>query len=367
MSANHGDIVTQKPINEYAKYIKNLIPANIPKTYALKPMFENVASEENIRNGVIAFRDFLYLFCDRLISEGHLYAKPQKTKNPTDYPFLNNINHLLIDIGYHSKLAESGDSLLITEIPSFTTPKPKVPSSKQIECLQFLALCGFVFTGIDLAAKTLNITELPLLEVSYPNNPILLTGLKALSVAAIELRVRFYNNADNLLRCDYRVMKAEDTDVLYVLKDILHPLPEKLQKFALSLHQRYIDMGMTCVILNDNEVHFAYSCVKNSKRILSIRDIYQQRIWEFGVSMKYGYCLTVRAKKTDKYADVIKKFPLYLQEKIAQGYGCDRKLRNEPCQGGCQGIRIPLDESILEIKQDIEIWLDNEVPYSLRK
>lgn len=81
----------------------------------LKPMFENVASEENIRNGVIAFRDFLYVFCDRLISDGHLYAKPQKTKNPTDYPFLHNVNHLLIGIGYHGKLAENGDSLLITE------------------------------------------------------------------------------------------------------------------------------------------------------------------------------------------------------------------------------------------------------------
>lgn len=367
MSTSHGEIVTQKPINEYAKYLKNLIPANIPDTYALKPIFENVAREENIRNGVIAFRDFLYLFCDRLISDGHLYSKPQKTKNPTDYPFLNNINLLLIDIGYHGKLAECGDSLLLTEIPSFTAPKPKIPVSKQIECLRFLALCGFVFTGIDLDAKTFNISRVQLLEVSYPNNPILLTGLKALSIASMELRVRFYNNADNLLRCDYRVMKAEDTDVLDVLKDILHPLPEKLQKFALDLHQRYIDMGMTCVTLNDNEVHFAYSYIKNSRRALSTRYIYQQRVWEFGLSMKYGYCLTVRAKKTDKYADVIEKFPLYLQEKIAQGYGCDRKLRNERCQGGCQGIRIPLDDSILNISRDIETWLDNEVPCSLKE
>lgn len=120
MSTYHGP-VTQKPISEIAKYIKNLIPANIPETYTLKPMFENVAGEENIRNGVIAFRDFLYLFCDRLISDGHLYVKPQKNpKTATDYPFLYNITDMLADIDYHSKLAESGDSLLITEIPSFT-------------------------------------------------------------------------------------------------------------------------------------------------------------------------------------------------------------------------------------------------------
>lgn len=364
MSTNHGEILMQKPISEYARYIKNLVPANIPETYALKPMFEKVAREENIRKGVIAFRDFIYLFCDRLISDGHLYAKPQKTKNLTDYPFLHNINHLLIDIGNHSKLAESGHSLLITEIPSFTAPKPKIPVSKQIECLRFLALCGFVFTGIDLEAKKLNISEAQVLEVSYPNNPILLTGLKALSIADIELRRRRYSNDDNLFRCDYRLIKAEDTDMFHVLKDFLHPLPEKLQKFALELHQRYIDMGMTCVTINDDAVHFAYSYVKNSKRALSTRDIYQLRIWEFSLSMKYGYCLVVRSKKTDKYADVIEKFPLYLQEKIAQGYGCDRKLRNERCQGGCQGIRIHLDDSILEIKGDIEIWLDNEVPCS---
>ncbi|WMM26010.1 hypothetical protein RBU61_04875 [Tissierella sp. MB52-C2] len=258
MSIHHGGTVALKPISEVAKFQKNLIPANIPEVYALKPIFENVAREENIRNGVIAFRDFIYLFFDRLISDGHLFAKPpKKPKSMTDYPFLHNVTNLLVDIGYHSKLAENGDSLLITEIPLFTASvdengkrtKPKIPASNQIECLRFLALCGFDFTGIDLEAKTLSISEVQLLEVSYPNNPILLTGLKAMSIADIELRRgRRYWNDNNLLRCDYRLLKAEDTDILHVLKDFLHPLPEKIQKFALKLHQRYTDMEMTCVM-----------------------------------------------------------------------------------------------------------------------
>lgn len=356
----------QKPISEYAKYMKNLIPAYIPETYALKPMFQNVASEAHIREGVVAFRDFLYIFCDRLISDGHLYVKPQKTKNLADYSFLHYLNHLLIDIGYHSTLAESGDSLLVTAIPSFTTQKSKTPVSKQIECLRLLTLCGFVFSGVDLDAKALNLSEMEMLEVSYPSNPMLLTGLKALAIADLDLRTRRYSNDDNLFRCDYRLMKAEDTDTLEILKDFLHPLPESIQKFAIDLHQRYIDMGMTCVTLNDDAVHFAYSYIKNSKRTLSTRDIYQQRVWEFALSVKYGYCLAVRSKKTDKYADVIEKFPLALQEKIAQGYGCDRKLRNEPCQGGCQGIRIPLDDAIIEMNKAIEMWIDKEVPCSAR-
>lgn len=377
MSIHHGGTVALKPISEVAKFQKNLIPANIPEAYALKPIFENIASEENIRNGVIAFRDFIYLFFDRLISDGHLFAKaPKKPKSMTDYPFLHNVTNLLVDIGYHSKLAENGNSLLITEIPLFTASvdengkrtKPKIPASNQIECLRFLALCGFDFTGIDLEAKTLSISEVQLLEVSYPNNPILLTGLKAMSIADIELRTgRRYWNDNNLLRCDYRLLKAEDTDILDVLKDFLHPLPEELQKFALKLHQRYTDMGMTCVMTILGDVSFAYAYISKSRKALSSRDIYQQRVWEFSYSIKNGYCLFVRARKADKYADIIEKFPLYLQEKIARGYGCDRKLRNERCQGGCQGICIPLDDSILNISKDIETWLDNEMPSSLRK
>ena len=109
------------------------------------------------------------------------------------------------------------------------------------------------------------------------------------------------------------------------------------------------------------DIHFAYAYIKKNPHTLSTQDIYSRRTWGLSISLKYGYCLVVRAKKTDKYTDIIKGFPLSLQEKIAKGYGCDRKLRNERCQEGCQGIRIPLDNSILGISKDIETWLDNEV------
>ena len=40
MNMSHGETVIQKPINEYAVYLKSLLPANIPDTYALEPMFK---------------------------------------------------------------------------------------------------------------------------------------------------------------------------------------------------------------------------------------------------------------------------------------------------------------------------------------
>jgi len=359
MSTHHK--VTLKPISEVAIFMKNLIPTNIPKVYALNPVLDNIASEESIRTGVIAFRDFLYLFFDRLVLDGHLYAKPpNKPSSMTDYPFLDGTANLLVEMGYHGTLAESGHSLLVTQISSHTASK--ITGSNMITCLRFLTLCGFVFSNIDLDSKTIKILEMLPLEVSYPNNPIMITGLKALSVANMELRTtKRYWNDHNLLLCDYRTMKAEFTETHEILKDYLHPLPKKVQEFALNLHQRYTNMGMTCSIRILGDINFAYADISKSRKTLSPTDIYAVSVWQISISMKNGYCIFVRPKKANKYAEIIEKFPLTLQEKIATGYGCDRK-KGESCQGGCQGISIPLDISIIDIAKDIEMWIDSETP-----
>jgi len=288
-----------KPISEVAIFQKNLIPANIPETYALKPVFGGIASDATIRKGVIAFRDFLYLFCDCLISDGHLYAKPpKKPSGMADYPFLHNITNLLVDMGYYGKLADSGDLLSITGLPLCTASidengkktQPKIPASSQLACFRFLALCGFAFTGIDLDAKAVNISETQRLEVSYPDSPVLLAGLKALAIADMELRTeRRYWNDNNLLRCDYRLLKAGSSDIHDVLNDFLHPLPEKVQEFALTLHQRYTDMGLTCINTRLGLVSFAYAYLGKSRKALSERDVYSKRIWEFSYSMGIAY------------------------------------------------------------------------------
>ena len=370
MNTHHGGPVILKPIGEIAVFKRYLLPSNIPETYTLKPMFADIANEDRIRQGVVAYRDFLHIFCDRLASDGHLYAKP--LKNPTrmtDYPFLHYVSNLLVDIGYHGKLSESGDSLLLAQIPLFSASvdrkgkvtKSKVTVSGQMDCLRFLTLCGLVFAGIDLEARAFSIPDGHMLEVTYPGAPIMLTGLKAMAVADVDVRkTRKYWNDNYILRCDYRLIMAEESDMLDVLKDFLHPLSENVQQFAIKLHQHYTDIGLTCVSISDDQYHFAYSYIENSRRNFTPRDIYTVRVWEFSLSLRHGYCLFVRSKNTDKYADVIKNFPPYLHEIIARGYGCDRKLRNERCQHGCQGVRIPLDETILDIGSHIIKWLDCE-------
>jgi len=369
--------VTIKPIDEVAKYKRTLIPEHIPVVYGLKPMFASIANEEDIRNGVVAFRDFLYELFDRLTSEGHLYIKPpKKPASMADYPFLHYLTNILVEIGYHGEFTDNGGSLTVAKMPLATASvdgngkkkSAKIPTSNLVECLKFLKLCGFDFFGADLETKKPNIMEILPITVSFPDNSILLTGLKALAVADIERRNgRAFWNDHNLLRCNYRLLKAEESDIVDELKDFLSPLPKQVQAFALKLHQRYTDMGLTCTLSVLDDTSFSYAHITERNKNLSPRNKYQKRVWALSNSMRNGYSLFVRAKKTDKYVGAIAKFPHTLQQKIAEGYGCYRKFGRERCQMDCQGIRLSLDDSILEIAKDIEIWLDNEMPSALIK
>ncbi len=345
MSTSHCGPVELKPIGQAAEYLLRIIP-DIPQSYALKPMFGSIAGEDAIRGGVLAFREFLLSLCNKLMLYGELYDKPpKKPKNDLDYPFLHSISNLLLDIGYYGSLTKGGDKLTVERTPSFNGRLP-------VNCIEFLKLCGFTFGDTNDRPFT----------VMFPANPVLLTGLKALATADFELRAHRYTTDASIFRCDYRLLKAEATDRADILKDILHPLPRRVQDFAMELHKRHTDMGLTCeTMVSAFDTHVFYSHTKNSKRALTPRDMYYLRIWEFGLSLRHGCRLVVRAKKTAKYADVIEGFPLPLRALIDAGYGCDRKLRNERCQNGCQGYRIPLDESILEIGGAVRTWLDTEV------
>ncbi len=359
----------QHTISDMMRYIKNIIPSNIPENYTIKEMFKQISGEENIRNGILALRDFLYLICDRLIDDGSKYDKPVKdTQNndshpslPVSYPFLNNVKSILFNIGYHGELMEDGETILLDDLNLLTSVigvdggqmRAKISMPKLMEALKFLTCCGIHFDGIDLDAGTLDLTKVESLKISYPNNPAMLIGLRVMATAQKELYTK--GNHDIFLRCDYRVLKNEDTDITDVLKDFIVPLPVVVQDFALQLHQRYLDEGLTCIL----DVFY-----------LGIRFIYSYKnkeIWTFSASQESGYRILIKAQNTQKYSNVIETFPLPLQEKISRGYGCNKKLFGELCQKGCHGYSFPLDESIIDIGQYIEVWLDNEVSCFQRK
>ena len=351
-----------------AKHLKNVITQEIPEIYAINPMFENISSEEEIREGVLAFRNFLYQLCDVLLVEGDSYDNHKKNAHAFDdrvtisvyFPFLHNVKCLLLNIGFHGVLTKSAGSLTVSN-NIFNT---KIPVSKSIECLRFLTDCGLVIDGIDLNEKITDLSKVERINISYPDNPAMLTGLKVMAIAEIELdkivnklegnkssTISYCRFSDILLRCDYRVLKNNKTDnVISILKDTMNPLSANVQDFILQLHQRYLDKGLKCNV----EIKDLWIKIKYSYK--------SKEIWGINVSLNNGYQINIKAKNTHKYADTIEKFPSFIREMIEKGYGCGIKRGiSDHCNGGCQGFRFSLDDSIIDIRSAIETWLDTEL------
>jgi len=344
----------RKTLCDMARHMKHLILHEIPDTYAINPIFEDIASEECIRKGVLVFRDFLYKLCDILIAEGDAYDNKKKIAHAFDnrsaisvhYPFLHNIGYLLMNIGISGMLTDDAGAIAAEG----TIFNQKLSASKNMQCLRFLSDCGLCFGGLDLHEKKPDFTTTGLMTITYPENPAMLTGLKVMAIA----HKKFWSNdcTDIFLRCDYRVIKKEKTEAVSILKDTIQHLSGDIQDYLLKLHQRYLDKGLSCDIkIKDYWVKIYYSCRK-------------KEIWAINASLNNGYQISVKAENAHKYASAVEKFPLYLQEMMAKGYCCGKKSGiSSHCDGGCRGLRIPLDDSVLDISDVIEIWFDNEISY----
>ncbi|QUI25406.1 hypothetical protein HZI73_25280 [Vallitalea pronyensis] len=360
----------EKTMGDLAKFLKQLLPANMPKIYTINSMYTDISHEEDIRNGVLAFRDFLHRLYDGLIADNSLCDIPIKGKKKfsdettltVEYPFMNNIRSILLNIGQHGILSETGDSLLVNGWDLLSAKRSlnknstaKISDPQMLKSMRFLTECGIDFDGIDLSMKKPDISKIEAIQITYPDYPIMIKGWKALAIAQNELSYR--KNDDILLRCDYRALKNEEVEVASVLTDFVYPLSAPLKEFVLKLHQHYLDLGMKC---------------KVDLRFLCVHLIYMYKgkaIWRFSTSLHNGYRMILKTKNTSKYDDVIKKFPGVLQEKIAKGYGCDRKngSGHGNCQKGCEGFRFSLNESLLDISQELAMWLDSELASMQKK
>ena len=187
----------QKSISEMAQFMKSILPAEIPETYKVNPMFEGITDEESIRNGILAYRDFLQILYDQLIENGSRYDKPSSQTDKDDahhvslkvaYPFIYDIQKVLFNIGYRGELVNNNSSVMFENWQLLAssimygewTSKEKLSTAKLIECLRVLSNCGISINGIDINTDKPNISKVSAVEIAYPDNPAMLIGLKKL-------------------------------------------------------------------------------------------------------------------------------------------------------------------------------------------
>lgn len=382
MRKKRGDPM-QKPLQELVKYLKANILTEIPEAYVINPMFSYIAEEGRIRNGILAYREFLYQLFDSIITDADLFDKPKKIADKTtdtinlslEYPFLRNLAMVLIHIGIHAEFSQSSDSLVLNGSQLHTALKG-TRISKAIEYLQYLTNCGIYFSGIDLAGNKPNLSNAEILEVTYPDNPNMLIGLKVMAIAqlkaskcGLKLETGSYGaDLDTIfLRCDYRALGGKKIQPVFMIQDVVKSFPIDMQEYLLKLHLYYMDAG----------------CKYNTKDLcLRISFIYSHKdfgtIGSINISPVNGCVIKINAKNINDYIDMVKNFPVPLLEAVINGYSCAKTDNPDNCKQKCGGYKFSIDGKQyfkcrhlnfyiplidLTYSQVIEDWLDKELTY----
>jgi len=339
----------EKNLSDMAQYLKNLLPTEIPADYSIKPIFTNIEVEENIRNGILALKDFMSLFYGLLIEDSERYEKPKSTNDKTDrnpslavdFPFIYHVKSVLLNIGYHSVL--NGGVLTLSGLKNLTPiicsegmeASSKISVPKLMGCLNFLNECGMYFDGLELDDVKSYMAGERLVEITYPDNPAALTGLKIMAVAQRD--ILWKTNDEIFLRCDYRALSNDIPDVTDALKTFISPFSQETRDFILHLNQKCQEKGLNCTVKNGLKNSFLYSHKKCA-------------MLELSSSFASGYRIFIKAPSKHLYNDKTAAF----QEILNNGAGCEGKKLHKPCDDGCCGFYLPLDDSILGFSKNIE-------------
>ena len=255
------------------------------------------------------------------------------------FRFVNNLLTIMTYMGLKGILCQDGDLLLLDSKDAFVSSNKianvKISGSELKKCLGFLSDCGIVVNDREIMA---------------PEAPNLLIGMKTMVLAQEKLQTNATEYT--LLRCDYRVLANKGPDIFGYLCDITNPLLNEVRESVRSLHIDYMKYGYKCTFATTNlYIRFTYYC-RNKE------------LWRINYSLNNGYNIRIKATNTDKYAALLSTFPDILQEKIQKGYGCGKKRGiTDTCDGGCRGIRIPLDDSYVDNAEFVKMWIDREVFY----
>jgi len=360
--------MTQKNLGSVAAHLKSLLPTSIPEDLTVSVDYMSIASQGEIKKGLLAFRDYMERLYDHLMNDDELKDTPIKKKKKfsdettltVEFPFINNIKSILINIARYGVFLDDRSAIRVDEWNKLClktslnkNSTSTISNAQMLKTLRFLSSTGLSILGIDLNQKKIDPSSIKYLEFSYLENQDILIGHRAFGLAQDIFSTR--KNDDILLRCDYQSLSPDNEDLELVLEEFTKSLSTDLQDQLRSLHKEYLKQGMKC------EIDKGFLC---TQILYSIKG---KMLWRFSQSYHNGFRLVMKAKKEKSYMDVVEGFSQELGNKIKAGYGCNRKSGSGHgnCQRGCEGISFPMDRKLLTLIQEIHQWQQNELKYYL--
>ena len=182
-----------------------------------------------------------------------------------------------------------------------------------------------------------NFDKLDSIEITCPDYPAMLTGLKIMALAQSNGNVKAESDSytgelyEVFLRCDYRALADKKIRPVFRIEEGIRFLPAETQKLLLRLDRelqqkgfRY-DANYLCY-----RTHYLYRHKKRGT-LLSVN-----------ISPVNGCIVKINAEHIHLYPEFVAAFPPALLELIEKGYDCAKKEDPSACNPKCSGYEFDL-------------------------
>ncbi len=214
----------KKDLTDICTYMKSIVIPNIPDDFKVAEKFRNGLTDDEIRKGINAFREFLYALYDKLAADKDIIdVSTRDNYNPYEhhdrsnvrmcFPTITDLTMILFSLGIRGRLEMEEKRLtvyvedLLTVICEKTEKYislKKMSGERKLEIFRILSDLGLCFHGLDLS-KNVDFSEIQKFYITYTENDFFVAGLKLLAQATANHKDYYYimNVLTVLNQCDF--------------------------------------------------------------------------------------------------------------------------------------------------------------------
>ena len=379
-----------------ANYYKAMVIPRTPDDFVVAERFRHGLTDDEIRAGIAAFREFLYMLFDKLAADKdaidvetgkkyELYGDIGAQGNGkicNCFPVFIDLALMLFSLGTHGKL-EIGleNKLVVRGGDLFTVICPvtekyhsfiKMRGARKAELRRLLSDLGLRFHGADFFGEV-DFAKTGVFSITSDRNGFFPVGLKLIAEATANNRdyIKIENLFDSaFLRCDfYPLANATPKKHAVKITEYANGQPPQVRKWIGEIDALLTGSG--CTVTNNLSCESIYTKPKLKNRMGMVCKIYMDITGCFitpGVN-HFANPNNIAGMLPDSIANLVKA-------KAERECGwCAHSRRLEQCKPGCpfkftrQGVeyekcryaefRIPLDDA--ENRKWVRKWIEMEL------
>ena len=229
----------KKDLSYVCNYLKALVIPDMPDDFVVAEKFKHGLTEDEIRKGILAFRDFLYVLFDKLAADKDKIDVKTGSKYDIDgyigdngdgnifkcFPSICDLGIILFSLGFHGILETSHENkLTVNSEDLFTVISPKserwyslvkMSDDRKLEMFHLLSDFGLRFDGADFLEEV-DFSKVKQFDIAYEKNNYFIVGLKMIAEAAANVKSPYIGLSGTFLRCDFYPLANEKPQKQFV-------------------------------------------------------------------------------------------------------------------------------------------------------